>query len=300
MDSINYVQGSPEWKLMRRTHVMASDAPIIMGVSPWRSIHDLYLDKTEGKEQPRNSYMERGVNLEEEARRQFELVTGHFVTPKVLFHPEFPWLGASLDGTNGSGIIVEIKCPGNEDHEKAIRGEVPVKYYPQLQQQMLVAGAESVHYFSYRPEHGHTWTMITVPRDQAFIDAMFPKLYSFYLCIINKTPPPKTMTEHLRGAIKGMQRVAKEDELFLMKEERLAYLITELAEMEDEAKFLREDLITRCGDTPTVGDLLTFTPIIVKGSVDYSAIPELRLIDKEKYRREAKIVWRVALKGEKL
>ena len=45
------LQGSPEWLTYRRTHIMASDAPILMLESPYKTVRDLYLEKTYGTEQ---------------------------------------------------------------------------------------------------------------------------------------------------------------------------------------------------------------------------------------------------------
>ena len=65
-----------EWKQFRRTHIGASDAPIIMGESPWSTPLKLYEQKIFGFELEENRYMSRGKELEPIALEAFEKDTG--------------------------------------------------------------------------------------------------------------------------------------------------------------------------------------------------------------------------------
>ena len=42
------VQQSEEWLEFRRSRIGASDAPIIMGVSPWKTHYKLWVEKIQG------------------------------------------------------------------------------------------------------------------------------------------------------------------------------------------------------------------------------------------------------------
>ena len=60
------VQRSEAWKIWRRSHLGSSESSIVMGVNPWKTILELYHEKTSDLEIPENSNfaMRRGVELE--------------------------------------------------------------------------------------------------------------------------------------------------------------------------------------------------------------------------------------------
>ena len=180
-------QNSDEWLQLRRTKIGASDAPIIMGVSPWKTPFQLFVEKTMGETTPMNSSMKRGRDLEYKARLEFEKAIGIPVEPQVKFHPEFDWMMASLDGESLDGeIIVEIKCPNKKDHATAMDGRIPEKYFPQMQHQMCVCGLKQAYYFSFDGTKGCS---VLVKRDDAYIKELIDEELKFYLCMINLTPP---------------------------------------------------------------------------------------------------------------
>lgn len=176
-----------EWKQFRRVHLGASDAPIIMGVSPWMSPLKLYEEKIFGFEQEENAYMGRGKELESIALESFENETGLTMFPMVFKHDSISWMSASYDGiTIDRTAIVEIKCPGKKDHEMALQGKIPTKYLPQIMHQIEVSGLDFAYYYSFDSERG---VSIEVPRDQAFIDILLEKEFEFWNCLKTLTPP---------------------------------------------------------------------------------------------------------------
>ena len=162
MKIIDLAQNSPEWLEFRRDKIGASDAPVIMGVSPFKTPYQLYLDKVENMHQPQNSAMKRGHDLEAEARQAFEAMYETLymdkitVVPYVVQSDIYEWMIASLDGLDmGKGVMVEIKCPGQKDHDLAMSGKIPEHYIPQLQHQLFVTGLNKMFYFSYRKGDSH-------------------------------------------------------------------------------------------------------------------------------------------------
>ena len=70
-----FQQGSEAWLDWRRGGVGASDAPAIMGVSPWMDVEALWLEKTgRATGRPSSFAMRRGQLLEPEARARPEAV----------------------------------------------------------------------------------------------------------------------------------------------------------------------------------------------------------------------------------
>lgn len=179
MQSVNVIQGTSEWKSFRRSHICASDAVIIMGRNPWRSLRDLYEEKIFGFEQEENPYMSRGTMLEPLALESFEKETGLQMFPMVFKHDSLGWIGVSYDGiTIQRDAILEIKCPGRKDQEYAeSKRTIPPKYQPQIQHQMYVAGLDFAYYYSFDGEKG---VILEVKRDQAYIDLLLEKEQEFW------------------------------------------------------------------------------------------------------------------------
>src|SRR5688572_26054998 len=99
MCSIDLEQNTPEWLEFRRTRLGASDACIIMGVSPWNTPYQLWEQKVGLKENDAtNDAMRRGTQMEDEARQAFIKETGIFIKPKVKVSKNHEWIIASLDG----------------------------------------------------------------------------------------------------------------------------------------------------------------------------------------------------------
>ncbi len=179
----NLEQNTAEWFKIRNSHIGASDAPIILGLSPWKTPAQLWKEKLELVPcPPMNSSMQRGRDMEGTAKLAFENMMDIEVTPKVLFHPVIKYMMASLDGISSDGkIYVEIKCPNKKDHELAKNGMVPEKYMPQLQHQMEVCGLNSGYYFSF---DGHQGVLVKVYRDQKMINLILSKEKEFHDCMI--------------------------------------------------------------------------------------------------------------------
>lgn len=176
MKKVILKQRSREWLQWRSKMICASDAPPIMGVSPYKTSEKLMHEKTHFYEQNVNPYMQRGLDLESQALKCFEDETGLIMFPCVGEH-ENGWMAASFDGmTLDDDAIVEIKCPGKKDHQLSLEGKIPEKYYPQLQHQLFVSGLSVVFYYSFDGEKGK---IIEVKIDDAYINIMIEKEMQF-------------------------------------------------------------------------------------------------------------------------
>lgn len=177
MKLINYKQRSKEWLQWRSTKVCASDAPILMNQSPFKTIEQLYIEKTKCFESVPNPYMLRGIELESLALEAFEKETGLIMFPCVGEHDN-GWMAASFDGmTIEQDAIVEIKAPGKKDHAVALEGKIPAKYVAQLNHQMFVADLQDMFYYSFDGKEG---VIIEVKRDNDFIEIMLDKEKAFW------------------------------------------------------------------------------------------------------------------------
>lgn len=273
-------QGSQEWLSLRKTKITATDASVIMGVNPWKNKLQLYEEKM-GVSLPivQNERMKRGIELEPIARSLFNMQTESNMKPVVIVND---WMMASLDGRDeATGAIIEIKCPGNKDHELAIQGKIPDYYYPQLQHQMYVANVQSMHYYSFDGVNG---VSILVRRDQDFIHSMMEQEYRFYECLMNKVSPENEKDTYLD----------RDDAIWNEYATQWKQINQSLKDLEKQEEFLRGKLISLSGNSNSRGAGISLCQIQRKGNVDYSKIPELKGLDLEKYRKSSSSSWRIS------
>ena len=149
MKIIDIRQRSPEWHQWRNSGVSASEADIVLGISPYATPFRLYAEK-KGILSPenldRNPHVQRGVRIEPIARAAFEKRHDKpFLLPLCGQSDEHPFLRASFDGVDGDGVPAEFKAPteGNFEDAKAngINSAIYRRYYPQVQHQICVAGS---------------------------------------------------------------------------------------------------------------------------------------------------------------
>lgn len=183
MKILEWEQGSEDWLQWRRSVVTATDSATITGVNPYCDITELRLRKLGLIPEKEVSYaMQRGKDLEEQARDLFMFDMDMKLTPMVVESSTHPFLGASLDGiTKDHRYIIEIKCPGKKGMQIAKNGEILPYYLAQMRHQLLVTGAEMCYYFCYDGKQGHT---IEVYPDKKWEKEYLPKAEEFWMSLI--------------------------------------------------------------------------------------------------------------------
>lgn len=257
-------QNTREWLEYRKTKIGASDAPIIMGVSPWMTPLQLWKEKLDlAPARVPSPWMERGIQLQEEALCRFQEKTGLIVFPEVRVHSFLPWMIASLDGITMDGSeIVEIKCPGEKTHAEAIKGIVPDYYMPQIQHQMAVCDLERCHYFSFS---GVDTALVIVQRDDQYIKKLIEMETLFFSHLTSREAPIFSCRD---------KRVMDSDRWKKLCEEwREKSHLVRIAT--DEEQRVREELVSLCEDTSCEGGGLRVTKVISqKGYKDKWKITE--------------------------
>lgn len=282
---MNLEQNTQEWLEIRKHKIGASDAPVIMGVSPWTTPLQLWEEKMNLKEVRQSNYaMDRGREMERAAREHFEKLTGIMVFPQVIYHPEYDWMMASLDGINLEGtVIVEIKCPGREDHHSAVKGKIPEKYFPQLQHQLEVSGLDKGYYFSFDGKDG---VIIEFKKDEEYVASLLEKEREFWACMQNFIPPDASDRDY----------VDKNDELWMTASAAWVKCNAQLRDLKAKEEELRETLIYLSGNHNAIGGGIKLQRIIQRGNINYKNIPELMDIDLEPYRGRPVFKWRLTEK----
>lgn len=275
------MQNTLEWIEFRKTKIGASDAPIIMETSPWKTPYQLWEEKLGIRENMMTRAMQRGTDMEQEARSAFEHNTGILVFPTVKTHAKLSWMIASLDGIDvEEKHIVEIKCPGPVDHQKALDRQVPEKYYPQIQHQLAVTGLSWAFYFSYTRSSSIT---IEVPRDDKFIDSMIAKESEFYNHMIEFTPPALTERDY----------IARDDPQWHEYARQYISVKKQLNHLEAHEKALRGQLISLSEKSNSCGAGIRLSRIVRRGGICYDMVPELVDVDLEKYRKSPIEFWKI-------
>lgn len=277
------VQQTKEWLEMRKNKIGASDAPVIMEVSPFKTKYQLWEEKIGLRKSVKTSRMERGLELEAKARKRFEELTGIVVIPQVLMHPKIKWMMASLDGLSlDSKHLVEIKCAGNEDHEQAKAGKIPDKYYPQIQHQLEVSELDSAFYFSFDGEDG---VVVECQRDTKYINSMIEKEAEFFKCVQDFVAPSLNEKDY----------EIKDDPLWEAAAIEWLAISDQLAKIETREKELKDMLISMAEGKNAVGYGIKLSKVARKGNIDYIKVPELKGVKLEKYRKDPVEFWRVTI-----
>ena len=268
-------QGSGSWHAWRSGGIGASEIAIVMGVSPFGNVYDLWLDKTgqlpEYKKFKGNFATDRGNRLEPIARDMFERKIGLKFPPEIFEHKRYSFIRASLDGVNHDvKRVIEIKVPGKAAHQKALSGEVPEYYWPQVQQQMLVTGYDDLTYISWDGESKDLVT-IDVKADKEYQSSLVKAAVEFWGLVTTMTPPSmgevQIEDQALTSLLNDRERIKSEIDALTIGLEMTNNKIREMAPQ----------------DCICSGWKIKYSD--VKGSVDYSSIPALTGIDLEQYRK---------------
>ena len=160
-DKIITTTGKPSKQAQAYMHQLAGER--IAGAKP-----DTY----------QSAAMQRGIELEAEARKLFELVEGVEVQQVgICYFDERKQFACSPDGLIlDSGL--EIKCPLIHTHVSyLLDGRLPSDYFQQVQGSMLVTGLPTWFFCSYYP--GLPPLIIRVERDIPFILMLKTELEKF-------------------------------------------------------------------------------------------------------------------------
>lgn len=142
-----------EWLQLRQDGIGGSDASVIMGKNPWRSVLQLWEEKTgqidvvdEG-----NEYTYWGNVMEPIIRKEFMNRTGLKVRQKhfMIFHPKFPFMFADVDGIvtdeDGEKCIFEAKTVSQYRENEWKDGNIPEEYMLQVQHYLEVCGMQKAY-----------------------------------------------------------------------------------------------------------------------------------------------------------
>ena len=275
-------QGSEAWHAYRAIHIGASEVPAIMGTCDFKTDFQIWLEKTGTFKKEFSSFAtERGKYYEPIILTEYENKTGLKAHSKVLEFDIWPVLSASLDGLTESNVVVEIKCPSKAKHQMALIGIVPETYRDQIQTQLLVTGASLAHYVSYDPnEVAMRLAIVEVRPDFDRQVQIIEKCKIFWELVQSKAPPEGLSVQPgLQDDINELIQVKLEIKNLDVKKDLI----------EEKLKSMMKANQVQCNDFE-----LKWSDR--KGSIDYAAIPELKKVNLENYRKPSTQIFSVRQK----
>ncbi len=161
---IDFPQGSEDWKGARSGRLTASKAKDAIAFlkskeeSAGRRDYRIQLVAERLTGVPCDAPVsgpdiERGVELEPEARAAYEVSTGHLVQAIGFCQHDTIMAGCSPDGVvNDFEGLIEIKAPRPANHLRYVRdNRLPAEHYAQCLHSLWITGAKWCDFISYSP-----------------------------------------------------------------------------------------------------------------------------------------------------
>ncbi len=172
----NLIQGTPEWLAARQDKFTASEAPAMMGASKFKTRNELLQEKSTGITPEIDSHtqkiFDRGHASEAGARPIAEEIIGEDLYP-ITATSDDGFLLASFDGlTILNEYVWEHKLQSKALVAQIDAGELEEHYVWQLEQQILISGAEKAlfmcsdgtkencKYMWYYPQEGYAARLV--------------------------------------------------------------------------------------------------------------------------------------------
>lgn len=225
------------WLEARRSGIGSSDAPAVLGVSPFKSALAVYTEKlglTADEEE--TEAMKWGRILEPHILEEFAAETGRdaWRAGQLIRSADIPWLMATLDGEQlaeqrGADVgNVEAKATGWRvgDWDEGI----PHHVFVQAQHQLAVTGRRwgSVVVL----QNGCRLLWADIERDDAFIgNVLLPAERDFWQRVQAREPVAPDGSESAARALRALYPAAREGVI--------AHLPGELIELDDELEVLK-------------------------------------------------------------
>jgi putative phage-type endonuclease len=207
----------------RKKGIGGSDVSAILGINKWTSAIELWLDKTNQKNDPVevNEAMQWGTILEPIIRDHFAAVTGKTVmeVKAMLQHPDHPFMLADVDGVttddNGDPAILEIKTASEYKRDEWLEG-VPTYYKTQVQHYLCVTGVSKAYVAVLIG--GNTFRVYEVDADPEIQQMLIAVEKNFWNMVTNMIRPDIDGSDAAKDLLDQIYRGGVEEEIILPEE----------------------------------------------------------------------------------
>lgn len=192
MRIVNIEQGTEEWLELRKGLVTGSRFKDVitpakgeLSKSSKNYMYELVAERMGATVNfYQNEHMQRGNELEPDARTAYEFVKDAVVEQVGICIHDNGMIGVSPDGLVGKDGGLEIKCPKETTHIGYLDGgELPLIYKPQVQGSMWITGRKWWDFMSYHPDLPPL--IIRVHRDEEYINIMEEGITKFSKDVLN-------------------------------------------------------------------------------------------------------------------
>jgi putative phage-type endonuclease len=176
--------------------VGGSEAPAVLGISPWATPYDVYLTKR--KEAPpveQTEPMRWGNILEPVIIQEYSNRTGRVVATlehEIVKSDTMPWMFCTPDGICGERLIQAKTARTREGYGESGSDEIPEVYLIQVQHEMLVTlrkVADVPVLFG-----GSDFDIFTVEADQELQEMIAAAEHDFWFNHVKRGVPPAAVT----------------------------------------------------------------------------------------------------------
>ena len=241
-----------DWYKLREKRIGGSDVGAIIGVNSYKSIIDVYIDKTEGSSFKGNNATHWGHMLEGTVIKEFASRHSEFIVYQAPYSVIDDFLIANLDSVlkdkeTGDYGVLEIKTTSVWNRKEWEEDTIPQSYYAQVQHYLMLTGYK----FAYVAVliGGQEYKEFKVERNEEDIELIRNKATEFYNENILKLIPPMpdgsdAYMEHLKQrALEIENNEVIELVGFEEKVEMLKKVTKDKKELEKAEKLLKEEIM---------------------------------------------------------
>lgn len=200
------------WLAVRQTGIGSSDAAASVGLNPYKSQLELWMEKT-GRlvhaaqpDDDDNSPLFWGTVLEPIVAEHYAKRTGFKVrrVNAVLQHPTHTWMLANLDReVVGSDEVQVLECKtAGINGAKLWKNGVPEYVQLQVMHQLAVTGQQAADVAVL--VGGHELRIFRLERDEALIERLIQLEAEFWRHVTEDTPPPADASDSADRALRAL------------------------------------------------------------------------------------------------
>ena len=307
-------QRCEQWLDWRSQGVTASDMPVILGLSPYKTVWQLWAEKTgliNAEDLSKNPNVQRGVDLEDDVRLLAEERFGEILLPVCGECVDYPVMRASFDGVDLEHEVYEFKCPSDvifdDLKEQGKLSETYQLYEAQVHAQSVVSGNPLGRLIFYKV--GEELLVFDVCLTDIKRKAILKAAKVFWQQVQTNKPPatdperdwfiPDEGNEHFMWLSTA--------EHWRFKNEKIKTLKEELKLLEDEKKETQMKLVSLMGEYLHADHSgVKISRFTKQGSIDYQSFLREQFPDEnfdselENYRKASRDEARFTLSGDEL
>ncbi|EAM9867614.1 YqaJ viral recombinase family protein [Salmonella enterica] len=227
----------------RTKYLGGSDVAGILGISPWRTPLEVYLDKVQPRIKPvapsKQKVFTRGQRMEPYVIDLLSEETGLEIIHRGnrYIHRDYGFIAAEIDAEAASGENIEIKTVSPfkaKEWGEVQTDAIPVHYTAQAMHGLMVTGKQ-VCVFGVLIG-GDDFRIYRVERDEETIQAILEKEIAFWDRVINLNPPEATTVSDISLMFE------KDSGSSIEADGKALALFNELRDMKSRYKSLGEEI----------------------------------------------------------